>query len=50
MFTQTHVDGKIGYFFKMTQQAQTIQGSIVAIVTPMFEDGSVRLEGSREAR
>ena len=25
----------------MTQQAQTIQGSIVAIVTPMFEDGSV---------
>ncbi|HJF27740.1 4-hydroxy-tetrahydrodipicolinate synthase [Acinetobacter bohemicus] len=25
----------------MTQQAQTTQGSIVAIVTPMFEDGSV---------
>ena len=25
----------------MTQQAQTIQGSIVALVTPMFEDGSV---------
>ncbi|TCM68700.1 4-hydroxy-tetrahydrodipicolinate synthase [Acinetobacter calcoaceticus] len=25
----------------MTQQAQTIQGSIVAIVTPMHEDGSV---------
>ncbi|AXY61622.1 MULTISPECIES: 4-hydroxy-tetrahydrodipicolinate synthase [Acinetobacter] len=25
----------------MTQQAQIIQGSIVAIVTPMFEDGSV---------
>ena len=25
----------------MTQQAQTIQGSIVAIVTPMFEDGRV---------
>ncbi|MFM7812513.1 MAG: 4-hydroxy-tetrahydrodipicolinate synthase [Acinetobacter junii] len=25
----------------MTQQAQTIQGSIVAIVTPMYEDGSV---------
>jgi 4-hydroxy-tetrahydrodipicolinate synthase len=25
----------------MTQQAPTIQGSIVAIVTPMFEDGSV---------
>ena len=25
----------------MTQQAQTIQGSIVAIVTPMFEDGGV---------
>ncbi|MEG2474114.1 hypothetical protein, partial [Acinetobacter sp.] len=25
----------------MTQHAQTIQGSIVAIVTPMFEDGSV---------
>ena len=35
------MDGTIGYFFKMTQQAQTIQGSIVAIVTPMFEDGSV---------
>ncbi len=35
------VDGQIGCFFKMTQQAQTIQGSIVAIVTPMFEDGSV---------
>ena len=25
----------------MTQQAQNIQGSIVALVTPMFEDGSV---------
>lgn len=25
----------------MTQLAQNIQGSIVAIVTPMFEDGSV---------
>lgn len=25
----------------MTQQAPTIQGSIVALVTPMFEDGSV---------
>ncbi|AOA59673.1 4-hydroxy-tetrahydrodipicolinate synthase [Acinetobacter larvae] len=25
----------------MTQQAQTIQGSIVALVTPMLEDGSV---------
>jgi 4-hydroxy-tetrahydrodipicolinate synthase len=37
----THPDGKTGYFFKMTQQAQIIQGSIVAIVTPMFEDGSV---------
>lgn len=34
-------DGKIGYFFKMTQLAQNIQGSIVAIVTPMYEDGSV---------
>lgn len=31
--------------FKMTQQAQTIQGSIVAIVTPMFEDGSVDWKG-----
>ena len=29
----------------MTQQAQTIQGSIVAIVTPMFEDGSVDWKG-----
>lgn len=25
----------------MTQQAQTIQGSIVAIVTPMLKDGGV---------
>ena len=39
------MDGKIGYFFKMTQQAQTIQGSIVAIVTPMLEDGSVDWKG-----
>ena len=39
------VDGKIGYFFKMTQQAQIIQGSIVAIVTPMFEDGRVDWKG-----
>ncbi len=39
------MDGKIGYFFKMTQQAQIIQGSIVAIVTPMFEDGSVDWKG-----
>ena len=29
----------------MTQQAQIIQGSIVAIVTPMFEDGSVDWKG-----
>ncbi|MBI1452021.1 MULTISPECIES: 4-hydroxy-tetrahydrodipicolinate synthase [Acinetobacter] len=29
----------------MTQQAQPIQGSIVAIVTPMFEDGSVDWKG-----
>ena len=29
----------------MTQQVQTIQGSIVAIVTPMFEDGSVDWKG-----
>ncbi|MEZ2772834.1 4-hydroxy-tetrahydrodipicolinate synthase [Acinetobacter pseudolwoffii] len=29
----------------MTQQAQTIQGSIVAIVTPMFEDGNVDWKG-----
>ena len=29
----------------MTQQAQTIQGSIVAIVTPMLEDGSVDWKG-----
>ncbi|MGE8559991.1 MAG: 4-hydroxy-tetrahydrodipicolinate synthase [Acinetobacter sp.] len=29
----------------MTQQAQLIQGSIVAIVTPMFEDGSVDWKG-----
>ena len=29
----------------MTQHAQTIQGSIVAIVTPMFEDGSVDWKG-----
>ena len=29
----------------MTQQAQTIQGSIVAIVTPMFEDGSADWKG-----
>lgn len=29
----------------MTQQAQTIHGSIVAIVTPMFEDGSVDWKG-----
>ncbi len=29
----------------MTQQAQTIQGSIVAIVTPMFEDGKVDWKG-----
>ncbi|MFT4021292.1 MAG: 4-hydroxy-tetrahydrodipicolinate synthase [Acinetobacter sp.] len=29
----------------MTQQAQTIQGSIVALVTPMFEDGSVDWKG-----
>lgn len=29
----------------MAQQAQTIQGSIVAIVTPMFEDGSVDWKG-----
>lgn len=41
----TSLDGKIGYFFKMTQQAQIIQGSIVAIVTPMFEDGSVDWKG-----
>ena len=39
------MDGQIGYFFKMTQQAQIIQGSIVAIVTPMFEDGSVDWKG-----
>lgn len=44
-FYYIQVDGKIGYFFKMTQQAQTIQGSIVAIVTPMFEDGSVDWKG-----
>lgn len=37
---------KIGYCFKMTtQQAQIIQGSIVAIVTPMFEDGTVDWKG-----
>ena len=41
----TSLDGQIGYFFKMTQQAQIIQGSIVAIVTPMFEDGSVDWKG-----
>ena len=29
----------------MTQQAQIIQGSIVALVTPMFEDGSVDWKG-----
>ena len=29
----------------MTQQAQIIQGSIVASVTPMFEDGSVEWKG-----
>lgn len=30
----------------MTQQAQTIQGSIaIAIVTPMLEDGSVDWKG-----
>ena len=29
----------------MTQLAQNIQGSIVAIVTPMFEDGSVDWKG-----
>ncbi len=29
----------------MTQQAQTIQGSIVAIVTPMLENGSVDWKG-----
>ena len=29
----------------MTQQAQIIQGSIVAIVTPMFKDGSVDWKG-----
>lgn len=29
----------------MTQQAQTIQGSIVAIVTPMLKDGSVDWKG-----
>ena len=28
-----------------TQQAQIIQGSIVAIVTPMFEDGTVDWKG-----
>ncbi len=29
----------------MTQQAQTIQGSIVAIVTPMLKDGGVDWKG-----
>jgi len=44
VLTKTHTDGQIGYFFKMTQQAY-IQGSIVAIVTPMLEDGSVDWKG-----
>lgn len=39
------MDDQTGYFFKMTQLAQNIQGSIVALVTPMFEDGSVDWKG-----
>ncbi len=35
------MDGLTGYFSKMTQLAHTIQGSIVALVTPMHKDGKV---------
>lgn len=35
------MDGSTGYFFKMTQFTHTIQGSIVALVTPMHKDGKV---------
>ena len=35
------MDGSTGYFSKMTQLAHTIQGSIVALVTPMHKDGKV---------
>lgn len=39
------MNGQTGYFFKMTQLAQNIQGSIVALVTPMLEDGNVDWKG-----
>ncbi|KAF7276200.1 hypothetical protein GWI33_010824, partial [Rhynchophorus ferrugineus] len=32
----------------MTQHATTIHGSIVALVTPMFEDGSVDWDGLKQ--
>lgn len=35
------MDGLTGYFSKMTQLTHTIQGSIVALVTPMHKDGKV---------